>query len=147
MSQPNNAPKVDSGWKRVSSTQEPTGQELLAEELEGERIRQSFQSEINANYERKSYGENPITLLTSTYPALSSFGGKGMSRTFSRNIEACKANPSLTAIYSERQLIALAAANTLAPVLDWPPGKLHQLHAVCCRIGKTNPPEKAYRSN
>lgn len=119
-----------------------TEDELRAEELEGEKMRGIFQAAINASAESKSRGENPITLLTAAYPELSSYGGTGMSRTFSRNIETCLGDNRLKAIYSKKQLIALAAARTIAPILDEPPGELHNLHAACCYIAKTHQPKQ-----
>nr|WP_305908477.1 hypothetical protein [Methylomarinum sp. Ch1-1]MDP4521313.1 hypothetical protein [Methylomarinum sp. Ch1-1] len=78
MNQSKQTSKIDPGWSRAAdrvnamrglppkqpqstepSSQEPADAELLAEELEGEQIRQSFQAQINANSEKNNMARTP----------------------------------------------------------------------------------------
>ncbi len=118
---------------------QPASEELEAlAAMEGERLKAIFQAEINARC--PSDDKNPIRMLMAAFPQLSNCG-HGMTITFSRNIELFSHNKRLIALFSKNQLIALAAAKTLAPLIDTPPGNFQALFINCCQLAKTHIPE------
>ncbi|MGY6278012.1 hypothetical protein [Methylomonas sp. MgM2] len=151
MSQSDTERKPDPGWQKAAAKVNAANQCRLPESVEpdlpsepemtGEEIRALFTANINRSAAAKAFHKNPILELVKTYPVLGSCGGS--SRAFDRNIEAVKCDKRLTEKYSERQLIALAAAKTLLPHLDYPPQKLSQLHAVCCHAAGCPMPQDA----
>lgn len=112
--------------------------ERLAEELEGQKLRDAFQADINQRAAQAGGTQKgAIPLLLEEYPLLRKSQGAFIdlaSRYASRS--------DLKKRYSARQITAYAAAETLMPVLDMRPHEFHGLFTACCLAAGTHTPPK-----
>lgn len=129
---------LKAAWLDLVNSKNQTNE---TEEEEGARLKTLFQEAINANSGRHDYFDNPIKQLVTKFPVLGTSGGSGTGYAFSRALEAVTRNKRLTEVYSERQLIALAAAKVMCSKLDYSPKNLSHIHNMCCAIVNTKKPD------
>lgn len=114
-----------------------TAAQLAAEEAEGEKLRALFSADLKRNQEAK-YGNKPSALdLLKNIPLINANG-----RAFHNKVDAYSSRGDLKRYYSSRQIVALAAAEILHPLLDMPPTAFHGIFVYCCSIAGTETPPK-----
>jgi hypothetical protein len=125
--------------KRKHNMQQPQSDaERLAEEIEGARLRDAFQADINQRAAQAGgTRKDAIPLLLEAYPLL-----KKSQRVFIDKASLYASRPNMKKRYSARQITAYAAAETLMPMLDIRPHEFHELFTACCLAAGTHLPPK-----
>lgn len=117
--------------------QPKTAAELAVDEREGERLRALFNADINRHHAAK-FGNKPSAVaLLKNIPLIAA-----NEREFHNKVDAYFMRSDLKKHYSSRQIVALAAAETLHPLLDMPPNGFHGTFVYCCVMAETGTPPR-----
>lgn len=111
--------------------------QLAAEEIEGAKIRAQLNADINRCHEAKYGTKKSAIELLRNIPLI-----QANSRAFHDRVDAYSSRSDLKKHYSSRQIVALAAAEILHPLLDMPPNVFHGTFVYCCVMAETGTPPR-----